>query len=238
MTISIYTNYTRDPNGAVTLQVSDLLRSHGVTVNEFGVGGSDFIVALGGDGTILRIAPNAARLGVPILGINLGGVGYLAAIPRDELNNGLERFLNGNFTIEPRMMLDVSGTIALNEVVIHRGETPRPILLTVSDSATSSLLSPLRGDGLIAATPTGSTAYSQSAGGIPIDATLNRILVTPICARRDPIVLDADAELTVTLTGEVPATLTLDGGEPRKLHLGDSVHIKRSELVTKMVKLI
>jgi NAD+ kinase len=240
MNVLICTNLNRDADRSVTERVSAFLTERGVAVSgctlaNFGerlTAEPELLIVLGGDGTILRLAPAAAGLNVPVLGINLGNVGHLCAFSREDTERGLERYLSGSFTIERRMMLDVDGSPALNEAVIHRGANPRPIRLTASCYAGE-----LRGDGLIAATPTGSTAYSLTAGGNVAPPTSERILLTPVCANLNATAVSPDTEISITLTGEVTATLSIDGAEPATLDVGSTVRIRKSQYSTKLVKL-
>jgi len=217
-----YVNPTRDPTGETAEQVRSLLRGLELPM--------PLVIALGGDGTILRAAHSAAPRGLPVLGINIGGIGFLSAFSGANAEHGLKQFLAGKFTVEDRMMLDADGKLALNELVIHRGANTRPIQLEVNG------LEHIRGDGLIVATPTGSTAYSLSAGGQVVDWERQNILLTPICANIRPSVLPPDKEVTITLQGEVSALLSIDGLEPEHINIGSTIHIKRSEFYAKVVR--
>jgi NAD+ kinase len=248
MRVAIFTNYTRDLDGSFTERVRCYLADNGVTV--VAVGGTvaeieraaaEYIIALGGDGTILRIAPMAARCDIPVIGINIGGVGALSTFGRDDFAYGMQRFVNREFSVERRMMLDFNGDLALNDVVIYRGHSGRPIKLNIEysspeNTADESLVSYLYGDGLIIATPTGSTAYSLNAGGKIVDAASEQILVTPIVSRAPLNIVSPETKVTVTLIGEVPASVSVDGREPVDLAFNAPITVKRSDKYTKFVK--
>jgi NAD+ kinase len=243
MRVIIISNAKRDPGLAAAARIAETLKrsGHSAPVTELtgfigndalnaAIGGFDYVIVLGGDGTVLSVVPNIAIAGVPILNINLGFVGYLSAFGVQNLESDLERFIAGNIEIQNRLMLDVGGQLALNEAVIYRGGSTRPISLEVFGEH-------LRGDGLIIATPTGSTAYSFAAGGQSAEPCEDALLFTPVCAQVTSRKLSGAAELCVTLTGEVPALLSIDGKTSSPLKPGDSVNIKRSSVFTKLVKI-
>jgi len=238
MKIIIISNIKRDPGFAVAERVKLLLEQAGANVllrelvefNAADISGNDYVIVLGGDGTALSVAPDAAIAGVPILNINLGFVGYLSAFGLQNLDDNLLRFTHGDIVIERRIMLDVNGQLALNEAVIHRGVSTRPITLEYFGGQ-------LRGDGLIIATPTGSTAYSFSAGGQSAEPCEDSLLFTPVCAQYPSRKLPGIAELNIALKGEVPAILSLDGKTPLDLKPGDSVKIRKASVYTRLVKL-
>lgn len=202
--------------------------------------GAELVVAVGGDGTILHIAPLAARYGVMLLGVNLGRVGFMAGVEPDELER-LDGLFDGSFLVEERMMLDVSvngekRACALNDAVIAAQGRKRLLETALFENDRS--LGTFRGDGLIISTPTGSTAYSLSAGGPVVDPKLPLILAVPVCSHSlgaRPIVFSPDAALRVKTDGD--AALTVDGSEPVALSESDVVGFCRSELVTRLVSL-
>jgi NAD+ kinase len=201
---------------------------------------ADLLVALGGDGTLLALARAVEERPVPILGINLGSLGFLAEVPLDEMEAALERALAGEMRIEARMRLDVEHERdgrslhrwrALNDAVINnRGELAR--IIDLETRADGQPVTTYHADGLIVATPTGSTAYSLSAGGPILLPGVASFLLTPICAHaltQRPIVLPDTTclEVTVhTLGGDVQ--LTVDGQEGARLAEGDLVRVRRS----------
>ena len=206
----------------------------------------DLLVVFGGDGTILRTARLASKRDVPIVGINLGGFGYLTEVNLSEMFAALELILAGNFQIEKRMMLDVEiqggeepfreGTV-LNDVVINRGNLSR--IVELETTVDGRYLTTFKADGLIIATPTGSTAYSLAAGGPIIFPELNSILINPICPHtltNRPVILPESAVIRVTLcTLEQGATVTLDGQVSFTVKYGDSVTIRKSRYITTLV---
>ena len=208
---------------------------------------ADMVVVLGGDGTILEAARRASSRGTPILGINMGRVGYMAELEPDELKM-LSEVLAGNYAIEERSMLSVervSGqkhtiAYALNEAVISGGSVARIVELELYEQ--ESFVARYRADGLIVATPTGSTAYSMSAGGPVIDPRMACFCVTPICPHAlgaRPLIFSDEAHLSVknTCQREKMLYLTLDGRTNLELALGDVVHITKAERSARLVSM-
>lgn len=207
---------------------------------------SEMVVALGGDGTMLRTAHYMAGHRVPILGINLGSFGYLTEVNLNEIHSTLELVINGKFVTDKRMMLDVSvkhgktvtnvGSV-LNDVVINRGDLSRMNELEME--VNGRYLNTYKGDGLIVSTPTGSTAYSLSAGGPIVFPGNDLIIVNPICPHtltNRPIIFSDHSTLKITLwSKEKGAMLTLDGQEAYKIKSGDIVTVKRSKHTTMLV---
>ena len=181
----------------------------------------DLLLVLGGDGTLLSMARLVGDLSVPILGVNLGGLGFLTALTKEELFPALEAFLAGGLVIEERVMLAaqvwrhgerLSEYVALNDVVITKSAMSRIIKLAVS--VDGQFATAYRADGLIISTPTGSTAYCLSAGGPIVFPTMPAVVLTPICSHtltNRPIVLPADQRIEVTLRSDQDVMLTLDG---------------------------
>jgi NAD+ kinase len=206
----------------------------------------DLLVVFGGDGTILRTARLVRDCDVPIVGINLGGFGYLTEVNLGEMFPALEKILTGDFQTERRMMLDVSirgadeapreGTV-LNDVVVNRRNLSR--IVELETAVDGRYLTTFKADGLIIATPTGSTAYSLAAGGPIVFPELHSIVINPICPHtltNRPILLPQDAEIRVTLwTVEQGATLTLDGQVSFTLKSGDTIAVRKSQHVTTLV---
>lgn len=210
---------------------------------------TEAIVTIGGDGTILRIAPEISRLGIPVLGINLGRIGFMAELEVGETEL-VSKLFSSEYMIDSRMMLDVDvirdgGKIhsftALNEVVIMNGSVSRMTELDLF--CNEEFVSSYHADGLILSTPTGSTAYSLSAGGAVIDPALECILVTPVCAHSfhnsRPMVFSSSSELTVkdVRIRDENTYLTLDGNRNVKLLFGDSVLVKKSQYTTDLIKI-
>ena len=200
------------------------------------------LVVLGGDGTLLRIAEQAARHSIPVIGINLGHLGFLTELTRDEAKETLDAILSGSVNVENRLMLkatldDGEGCktlgYALNDVVINKNANDR--LLSLTTTADEMLITTYKADGLVFSTPTGSTAYNLSAGGPLVYPGLASILVTPICPfmlGSRPILLPS--ELTITTTFDTVnhndnANLIIDGRPGGKMRRKDHLKIARAE---------
>ena len=198
--------------------------------------GSDLVCILGGDGTFLRTARTLGDCGVPAMGVNLGRVGFLAKVEESGLERALDQLLAGDFTIEKRLRLEVSIAGAdgrrerytcLNDVAIARGALARVVHLSVEVSG--SHLATYVADGVVVATPTGSTAYSFSAGGPILDPSLRNMIITPIAAYLSAIrsVVVGPAHV-ITVTRRSPGeagVISLDGQEDVPLHEGDRVDV-------------
>jgi NAD+ kinase len=209
----------------------------------------EMLIVLGGDGTLLSAARYVAdaHTSVPIFGVNLGSLGFMAEVSLDELYRNLEKAIAGQLEAEERIMLSVSVIRngrrlaryrVLNDAVINKGALARMMGLNVS--VNGSLLTKLRADGLIVATPTGSTAYSLAAGGPIIHPTIHCFVVTPICPHtlsNRPIALPDSVVVTARLTSKSEeVTLTLDGQMGFPLELHDTVEIKKSPHKMKFIK--
>ena len=210
--------------------------------------GADMLICFGGDGTILHSAREATAKNIPVLGINLGSIGFMAELEHNELSL-LSRLADGRFGMERRMMLDVTvrreglpvfTELALNDAVVTKGAVARVLDLEVSGDRV--VISSFSGDGLVVATPTGSTAYSMAAGGPIVEPTAENIIITPICAHSlhaTPFVLDRDRTVGVRLApgGKKTAYLSVDGGRAFRIQPGDWVECRRSRQVTRLVRL-
>lgn len=207
----------------------------------------DIIIVLGGDGTILRTARNIVGADIPILGVNIGNLGFLAGVECSHFENALESIRNNNFTVEERMMLkcivNVDETIkeyhALNDVVISKGTLSRIVRYDVS--VEGNFYTSFTADGVIISTPTGSTAYSLSAGGPIIYPTLNLIEITPICPHSPgmrSIVLDAENKVDILVKkGNESVFLTVDGQESSELNNNITISLSISENKCKVIRL-
>lgn len=208
----------------------------------------ELAVALGGDGTLLAAARVFAKSGIPILSVNLGGLGFLAEVPLDDLFTTLEGWREGCCAIDRRSMLhaDVlrSGELlkeyeALNDVVMSKGTIARMGEFAVRLSG--QLAASFRADAVIVSTPTGSTAYNLSANGPILAPNVDAMVVTPVCPHLltiRPMVVRGDAEVAVTIEG-VPDQIfvTVDGQEALELQVGDCVRCRRSEHAVKLVRM-
>ncbi len=213
-----------------------------------GLAQADILVCFGGDGTILHAAKDANAYEMPILGVNMGSVGFMAELENGELSQ-LSKLAQGKYTIEARMMLDVKvdrggrtifQDVALNDAVVTKGAVARVIDLAVYGDRV--LISELAGDGVILSTPTGSTGYAMSAGGPIVEPTAENIIFTPICAHSlhaKAVVLGSERLISVRLgkDSRKSAYLSVDGGRAFKLTAGDRVEVAKARSQTKLVKL-
>lgn len=209
---------------------------------------ADLVICFGGDGTILHMAKTATRRGIPILGVNIGTMGFMAELENTELDQ-LARLAAGDYAIDKRMMLDVTvfrdrdiifHDVCLNDVVITKGAVARIVHLAVKCDGVEAM--ECGGDGVIVATPTGSTAYSLSAGGPIVEPEAHNIIITPICAHdvgSRCIVASPKRVIGVELVKNARrnAYLSVDGGKALRLNMGEQVVIKRSNLDTKLIRL-
>jgi NAD+ kinase len=203
---------------------------------------SDLVVVLGGDGTLLSVAHLAAQAGVPVMGVNLGRLGFLTEIPVSEATLALDRFLAGDRSlISPRGLLEArignDVSYCLNDVVVTKGAKARMIELTIGVDGRD--VATLKADGLIVSTPTGSTAYSLSAGGPILHPLVPAILLTPICPHTlsfRPMAVPAASVIAVRLlTGGEEVHLTLDGQRGGALVHNDTVEIRKAPFELQLV---
>jgi NAD+ kinase len=198
---------------------------------------ADLIVSLGGDGTLLNIAPLVERPDVPILGVNLGGLGFITEVAADELESVLSKTLEGDYEVEKRMTLEIriqSGKgkphkfRVLNDAVITKGARSR--IIDLETFVGDDYLCTYRADGLIISTPTGSTAYTLAAGGPILEPTLGAVVLSPICPHtltNRPIVVRSDAVIRVTLRSFGDTVfLSPDGQQGVRLNNGDKVEAR------------
>ena len=209
-------------------------------------GQCDFIIVLGGDGTLLSMARAVGDLGVPLLGINLGGLGFLTATTVDEAVAAVEAYLGGRMAIDERMMLAarivrrgqaVGEYAALNDVVITKSAMSRIINLEVS--VQGEYATAYRADGLIISTPTGSTAYCLSAGGPILFPTMDAVVIVPIASHtltNRPIVLPGHQRIEVTLKTDQDVMLTVDGQIGVNLNEHDTVQVEQAASRIRLVR--
>ena len=216
--------------------------------------GIDCVISLGGAGTIIRAARRIAGTGIPIIGINIGHLGYLTAVSdREEIPGMLNALLSGNYSIEERMMLE--GTImhenpgmpaepnphlALNEVVLFRSPSGAASHFRVL--VNGAFLNEYKADGIIISTPTGSTAYNLSAGGPIVDPAARMTILTPICAHalnRSSIVLRAEDTIEVVVSSDQEGiqSVSFDGAVTKELRAGSRVRVTGSDLRTPLIRL-
>ena len=210
---------------------------------------SDLVIVIGGDGVMLEAARRATPCGIPILGINMGRVGYMTELEMNEISL-LDRIFTRDYYLDERAMLRVDirsskgqsrfSAYALNEAVIANGSTARIIDLQLSDNG--RLVSEYRADGIVVATPTGSTAYSLSAGGPIVDPKLSCFCVTPICPHSlvaRPLIFPDSASLEIKniCTREKILHLTVDGKATFDLFFGDTVVITKADICAKLLRI-
>lgn len=236
--------------GRAELYMSDEYRQYGFDVS---CGGdifscADFAVVLGGDGTILDAAVKCAKADVPILGINLGTIGFMSEVERDNIEDALDRLLNNRFTVQNRMMMCVevykdnerTGVYhALNDVVLSKYNQTR--LISFEFYSGGELVNTYKADGIIVATPTGSTAYSLSAGGPVVEPGMELFVANSVCPHTltaRPIIVPADKTVVLRLNESAyEASVYVDGGMLSRIKYGDRVEITKSKYVTKLVKI-
>jgi len=245
--ITFFTSFDRNFNISLVASLSKLICEAGHMVLPKDGEKPDFAVVLGGDGTMLAAAKKYAASSVPLLGINLGKLGYLTDAEAENAMCALKKLLEGNYEIEHRMMLeaevencDAGALLALNDIVIHRGQNPRPIRIWLGING--EYVDEFTADGLVVASPTGSTAYNLSAGGPLIKPDAQIMAITPICPHllggRPVVVSDTD-EIMIRID-RLPQTTIANDGKPiscEKL-AGDTVSlkIKAAEATTKIVR--
>lgn len=206
----------------------------------------DLLLSLGGDGTLLRTARLATLKGIPILGINLGGLGFLTQVGLEELEKSLARLYQGKYGLQERMMLDclikrkgkkIKKLIALNDVVIGKGAYAR--IISLATYINNDYVITYSADGLVISTSTGSTAYSLSAGGPIVHPAIDSIILTPICPHTlsaRPLIISENDEVKVILeTEEEEVMVTIDGQEGFILEAQDEVSVKRSPHQAKLI---
>ncbi len=258
----IITNSTRDEDLKVTGQIEDFLRSRGLNffthIADVNHGynytdennipeDTDCVIVLGGDGTMIQAAHDTADLDLPLLGINLGRIGYLADVEKVNINESLTELINGRYKIEERMM--ISGEIitpgrenhdknrSLNDIVIHRGGDMRVVnyMVYINDK----FLYNFWADGMIVSTPTGSTAYSMSAGGPIVEPMSEMIIITPICPHTlnsRSIVLSSKDRIRIGVE-KYDVYANFDGHISVPMSENDEILIMRSSKTTKLVRL-
>lgn len=226
----------RGVEALVEREVAEAVALKGVPLEAMGEEG-ELVIVLGGDGTLLYAARALVGSSAPILGVNLGGLGFLTALSREELFPAMERILQGDFETERRTMLRVRVEalpdreyFVLNDVVINKGALAR--IITITAKVNGIYLTTFRGDGLIVSTPTGSTAYCLAAGGPIVHPGLPAIVLVPICPHtltNRPLLVPDDAVITLFHTSkEEDVYLTLDGQVGLRLAQGVTVEVSKA----------
>lgn len=265
--IGIITNADRDKNFIYTNILADSIIKHGgkaMMSDELAskaskgmpcgdvegvVKNSDLVICLGGDGTFLKVARKVYKSGLPMLGINLGNLGFLTEIEKNDIDNAVEHIFNNDYIIEDRMMLEAAifkkdkepeYDIAINDAVITRGSISR--IIHVKTYINDIFVDTFPGDGLIVSSPTGSTAYSLSAGGPIIEPDTDLLLVTPVCPHilyTRSFVTKADSVVKAVVDEDYHhnAIVALDGEEGHKIKGGDMVEIRKSPHKMKLIRI-
>lgn len=232
-TIALFVNTTKDDALKIATEICAFLHEKGLTVvaedniayainasflSKINIHHIDCCISLGGDGTILRLVHRLPNLSAPLLGINLGSLGFLADIPSDRIFPSLEDLLAGHYTVEERIMMEGRKNeqqvcFAINEIVFHRAQNP--CLIDLEIHADGKYINTFAADGIIIATPGGSTAYSLASGGPIVTPELEAFIITPICPHtisNRPIVLKPKKEITVTFLNPYhPIEISCDG---------------------------
>ena len=258
----VVTNIEKDEKCQVATQISEYLKERGCScemrtvthnnlqdafIDKSAADDIECVLVLGGDGTLIQVAGCLAGNDIPLIGINLGTLGYLAEIERDQIKPTLDRLIRDEYDIEERIMLeaDTKGEVstALNDIVITRAGNLRVVRYSIY--VNGRCLSTYEADGMIVSTPTGSTGYNLSAGGPIVEPSANIIVVTPICPHTlntRSIVLSADDEIEIEIGKgkyytEHEAMVSCDGSMAINLEALDRVKIKKSKGVTKIIKM-
>ncbi len=209
----------------------------------------ELVIALGGDGTLLTAAREAAVYDLPVLGVNLGHLGFLAEVEKHEIAESMARLCAGQFTVENRMMLravlkradgETLTFNALNDIVVSRSQSSR--LIDLNLYINREFVDDYKADGMIVATPTGSTAYSMSAGGPILDPAVKSFVITPICPHKlyaKTVVVPDHVEITMTISNQNPrsAVVNCDGQGNAVFSEGDVLSLKRSDYTARLVKI-
>ncbi|MCL2203058.1 MAG: NAD(+)/NADH kinase [Defluviitaleaceae bacterium] len=237
MKVGIVANTEKDPGYAYSHEIKKFITQRGhdceiIAPGPTEAGCADFWVVLGGDGTMLRAARYAARVNIPLLGINLGNVGFLADVRKDDGFDALDKALAKNYRVEKRMMLAAGDATALNDVVLKGTRLTR---FTVS--LDGKMVCQVRADGIIVATPTGSTAYNLSAGGpvlLPENEMMAVTAVSPSQGCGRSWVLEGDAVVKIQAHRE--ASVALDGEGLPPLPAGEWLEIRRCTCFTSIIR--
>lgn len=248
--VGLWINHSKAESQTLALQLTHWFRSRGWEVysewEEITTHGVKFLISLGGDGTLLESAREAAPYSIPVLGVNLGRLGFLCEIERDEVYIALEKVLRQEYTIQERLMLTASvkridksqcDFHVLNDVVFLR-DLEGMVTLQANISGEPSVSYPA--DGLIVSTPTGSTAYSLSAGGPIMSPDVQAILLTPLAAHSlssRPMVVSYTDEIDILLAGGSECRVTFDGHQSVKIRPGETVHIQTAPLKALLIRL-
>ncbi|MFA6118985.1 MAG: NAD(+)/NADH kinase [Parachlamydiales bacterium] len=260
MIIALFPNEEKKTSFDIAKQIVTFLKKHNIevvsedekakalgirSISHINQNEIKFLITMGGDGTILRLANKFSQIDAAILGINLGNLGFMADIPQDDIFPSLEDLISNKFTIENRMMLEGrtnnnESFLAANDIVFHRALNPSLIELAIYTDNT--YVNTFSSDGIIIATPNGSTAYSLSAGGPILSPQLEAFLITQICPHtisNRPLVLTADHEIEIKYISKSkkPIMVHADGITSYEMQTDQTFKIKKSKKFFKLVKL-
>ncbi len=253
MKVTIIPNPCKDKDYIQTNKLIDILQKRGVetllvaSAEELGdsdrvFSDRDIVIVLGGDGTILRVAGECAKRSIPVMGINLGRVGFMTETEQDDMEKRVDALLEGKYKIEERMMMKIAvgknEYVALNDCVVAK---PDAQMINIAIMADGEKITEYISDGVIIATPTGSTGYSLSAGGPVADPSTKIFLATPICAhtlKARPAVIAPEKKVTVRLSdgANKKAEVTIDGIVCEELLLGEEAVISGYKDTLKLIK--
>ncbi|HBV89075.1 NAD(+)/NADH kinase [Desulfosporosinus sp.] len=249
--VGLWRNMTKPEALALAPQIEDWFQARGWTVltewEDITRSKPDFLISLGGDGTLLQAAREASSYKIPVLGVNFGRLGFLCEIEREEVFRALEQILREDFEIQERLMLsavikqdgqDNISQLVLNDVVFSREGREGLITLQANLSGEPTVSYPA--DGLIVSTPTGSTAYSLSAGGPIISPNVQAILLTPLAAHSlsaRPMLVSDEEEIQILLANGEKCMVTFDGRQSIVLHAGQTVIIKTAPIKALLIRL-
>ncbi len=254
MIIALFPNEKKKQSFELAIHIREFLESRGVTVvaeNEKAerIGAKNlssvdpsrikFLISMGGDGTILRLCHRYSHLDAAIVGINLGHLGFMADIPVEDIDSSLSDLLSGAYMIDHRLMLEAKSLQAVNDIVIHRAQNYSLIELAIQ--VDGIYVNTFTADGIIIATPNGSTAYSLAAGGPILSPTLEALVITPICPHtisNRPIVLTANRKIEIQYLSEYdPIEVRADGLDAISIKSGETLIVQRSSRTFKRVNL-
>lgn len=259
MIIALLPNLTKQQSKAIALGIREYLNQNGVKVvardeeaeilgalplSSINIKDITFVITLGGDGTILRFLHTYPELTAPVVGINLGGLGFMADVPLSDIYPCLQSLLKGNYTVDERIMMAGTthageSTFALNDIVIHRGQIPSLIELVIH--VDGEYLNTFSADGIIIATPNGSTAYSLAAGGPILTPKVEAFVLTPICPHtisNRPIVLLPNHTIQIQYISEnEPIEIIFDGLHYFRMSNSETFYITLSEKKFNLVNL-
>jgi NAD+ kinase len=252
MYVALFPNEKKAQSFEIAIEIARFFKQHGISscaeaekAKKIGAEAIEnvdpkqiaFLIAMGGDGTILRLSHRYADLDAPILGINLGHLGFMADVPIHDLSGSLMALIEKRYTVEERMMIEAGSLRSANDLVIHRGINHSLIELSIALDGVH--VNTFVADGVVIATPNGSTAYSLAAGGPILSPGLEALVITPICPHtisNRPIVLTADQTIEITyLSPYDPVEVRADGLEAVLLASGQSIRVRRSSQRFKIV---